>query len=192
MTHRTLIFAGPSAVGKTYVADALMERHPEAFEQAKLYTTRGPRLNENATDRVFLSQNKFAAMLESGNFIIHAEFGGNMYGFTRESLEPSNKHLLANTWPRLIPPLARMQHTIMIGMRPPEKWRLFLVDRMRARGDSEEVIAKRVKLIEKDLNDLEQYQDLVSSHGRLFTVHDNTTATDTIVPWIESKLGLKA
>lgn len=192
MQYKTVIFAGPSAVGKTYIANELMRLFPEQFEQAKLYTTRSPRLGEVATDRIFVDRDTFAQMISERRFVVHDEFGGNLYGFTPESLEPKNKHLLVNAWPWLVPQFSALPHGIAIGMQPPKDWKTLLVNRMKLRGDDESTIEKRLKLIEKDYKDLEINKETVKRHGAFFVVKDNDTVHSEIMPWIKNQLALKS
>jgi len=188
MTMKTIVFAGPSATGKTYAADLLIKKYPEQFEQAKLYTTRPRRLSESANDRVFVTTKKFNDMKTSGDFLISDEFGGNLYGFDRSSLYPRNKHLLVNAWPWLINDLSRMKHVIIVGMQAPLDWENFLVRRMVERGDSENTIKKRKVLITKDVRELHENKTIVKNHGEYFYIENDSVITGEIIPWIEKRI----
>ena len=185
---KTLAFAGPSAVGKTYIASLLLSTYPELFEQAKLYTTRAPRPGETGADRIFIPEETFSEMAKRGDFVVHGIFGGNHYGFTPESLHPKNKHLLVNIWPWLIPQVSKLDHAVIIGMQAPTDWKSLLIQRMRARGDSEETIAKRLTLIAKDIKDLSAHKAITEAHGKYFVIQDDTTIEAEIIPWIETLL----
>ena len=185
MSLHTFVFAGPSAVGKTYTADLLMRLYPDKFEQAKVYTTRTPRTNEVASDRIFVSSEEFEKLAHAGKFLIHDDFGGNRYGFDRSSLYPGDKHLLVNTWLSPLPQFSSIPHIIIVGMQAPNDWQKILVPRMKSRGDSPETIEKRLQLISKDNSDLQKNMTLVNQHGKLFTIRDDKTIPDEIVPWLE-------
>jgi guanylate kinase len=184
MSYKTVIFVGPSAVGKTFVANELMRLYPKLFEQAKLYTTRAPRSGEIASDRIFVDNNTFGQMVSRRRFVVHDEFGGSLYGFTPESLQPNDRHLLVNAWPSLIPQFSELEHGMLIGMQPPADWRQLLVGRMKQRGDSSETIDKRLVMIEKDYDDLELNKAIVAQHGAFFVIRDNNTVGKEILPWI--------
>lgn len=188
MSFKTFLFAGPSAIGKTYIADQLMKLYPGKFEQAKLYTTRVPRAGEVATDRIFVSSEEFEAKTQAGSFIVHDEFGGNLYGFDHSSLYPVQKHLLVNAWPWLVPQFSELKHTVIVGMQAPENWQTMLVLRMKQRGDSTGTTKKRLKLIVKDVADLEAHKDIIKRHGRFFVIENDRTIPDEILPWIKNLL----
>lgn len=188
--HQTLVFAGPSAVGKTHVANELLKQFPESFEQAKVYTTRPPRKNEKLVDRVIVSEDQFSQMITDGDFLIHGVFGDHKYGFTNLSLHPNNKHLLINTWPLLVPEFSKLKNTIIIGIQAPENNIQILTNRMKRRGDSEEVISKRLELITKDAADLKKFASFLKIYGAFFIIEDDDTIQKKIIPWITEKLAL--
>jgi guanylate kinase len=183
---KTFVFAGPSAVGKTYIGGILARRHAGMVEQAKLYTTRQPR--EGDTDRIFVSAEDFDRLVREDRFIVHIEFGGNRYGFDHRSLYPSGKHLLVNAWPWLIPQFSALPHVVIIGMQAPVNWQDMLVERMKHRGDTPETIKKRLQLIKKDVAELEQNKELCQKHGRFFVIKDDLTVEKEILPWLETLL----
>lgn len=183
---RTFVFAGPSAVGKTYIAELLMKLYPNSFEQAKLYTTRKPRQNETPTDRIFISLEEFVKLAQQGKFIVHEEFGGNYYGFDHNSLYPKDKHLLVNAWPWLIPQFSALTHTVIVGMQAPKDWKNLLVTRMERRGDTQETIQKRLKLIAKDNADMELHKKIVQKHGNFFIIQNDKTIPEEILPWLKT------
>ncbi len=189
--HQTIVFSGPSAVGKTYIANELLKLFPESFEQAKVHTTRQPRKNEILADRAIVSENQFSKMVANGEFIIHGKFGGNWYGFTAESLHPTDRHLLINTWPLLIPEFTKLKHVIIIGMQAPKNNRQVLIERMKKRGDSDEIIEKRLDLIEEDTSDLEKYTFLIKKSGAFFVIENDEIIKQQIIPWLFKKLALQ-
>lgn len=190
MDYKTIVFAGPSAIGKTYIAEQLISLFPDKFEQAKLYTTRPQRTGEIATDRIFLTTSEFDSMVNNSEFLVHSEFGGNMYGFASDSLYPKNKHLLVNAWPWLIPQFYKIKHVIIVGMQPPTDYLKLLESRMSSRGDSRETITKRLELIARDKDDLEKYFALVKKSGAYFIIEDDETVPEQIIPWITKLLGI--
>jgi len=190
MNRKTIIFAGPSAVGKTYIADELVRKHPGVFEQAKLYTTRAKRSAETASDRVFVSDTAFDEMIKNDQFIVYETFSGGRYGFTKQSLFPTTKHLLVNAWPWLIEQFSRYDHAIIIAMQAPHNWEKPFTQRMKERGDTTETIKRRLGLIEKDKSDLESNKKFLRTTDFYFTVIDNSTIPKLIIPEIETSLNL--
>ncbi len=190
--YEAVVFVGPSALGKTYAAESLMQQFPHDFEQAKVHTTRPPRHeDEGSVDRTFVDVSNFQAMIESGEFLVHGEFGGNLYGFTESALIPDEKHILVNAWPALIPKLARLvPRPVFVGLQAPAEWQTLLTDRMRKRGDSQETINKRLDLIENDIKLTNQHEALISQSGKLFIVEGDQTIPELVIPWICQKLGL--
>ncbi len=190
MKNKTIVFAGPSAVGKTYIADELMRLYPNTFEQAQLYTTRKKRTGETATDRIFVSEDEFKKLNDNKKFTIQDTFGGSRYGFTKESISPTNKHLLVNAWPWLVPEFAKQENVLIIGMQAPNNWESMLEKRMFLRGDSKETIETRKGLIKKDIENLEINKSVVNSNGNYFVIKNDDTIHSEVIPWIEKSLNL--
>jgi guanylate kinase len=81
------VITGPSGVGKGTLIRGLLERIPE-LELSTSATTRKPRAGEqDGVDYHFLTPQQFAARVESGDFVEHATYSGNMYGTLRSELE---------------------------------------------------------------------------------------------------------
>ncbi len=190
MNFKTVVFLGPSAIGKTYVAEMMKIKYPDMIDQAMLYTTRPPRKDEQPSDRHFVAEDKFNEMVDHDRFIIYDKFGGNLYGFTPESITPNNRHLLTNAWPWLAEQFSKLDQCILVGLLPQDDWREMLINRMRIRGDDETTILRRIELIKKDIIDLNKSAQLINNSGKLFTIKDNSTISHEVLPWIESRLGL--
>lgn len=74
-----VVISGPSGVGKTTVADALLGG-PE-FGRAITATTRDPRPGESdGVHYHFLAESAFRARLADGEFLEHADVYGRLYG----------------------------------------------------------------------------------------------------------------
>jgi len=81
-----LVLSGPSGVGKTTIAEGLLE--DGRFDRAITATTRDPRPGErHGRDYLFLSREQFVEGITAGRFLEHAEVHGNLYGTPRESVE---------------------------------------------------------------------------------------------------------
>lgn len=82
-----VVLSGPAGSGKSSLADALIERMPDAC-RAVTATTRQPRSGEiDGEDYFFLTRDEFESGLGSGRFVEHNEFNGNLYGTPKDGLE---------------------------------------------------------------------------------------------------------
>jgi len=188
---KLLVVAGPSGIGKTYLAQQLLNRYGNQVEQAQLFTTRQPRPNEVLPDRIFISEEEFLKRQQAGDFIISDVFHNNHYGYTQASITPVSGHLIVNAWPALLPQFTHLPNVYFVGLTLDSKKLNLLKKRMLARGDSEEKANQRLPIIKKDLADLKKLEKLVTGNGKLFTVEDDKTLPDQVIPWIETLLSLQ-
>ncbi len=81
------VITGPSGVGKGTLIKLLLERLPR-LELSVSATTRKPRPGERDGESYhFLTPEEFAARVELGDFVEHAEYSGRRYGTLRSELE---------------------------------------------------------------------------------------------------------
>ncbi|KIH93597.1 guanylate kinase [Sporothrix brasiliensis 5110] len=79
-----IVISGPSGVGKGTLRQKLRERHPGLFATTVSHTTRAPRPGEkHGRDYHFVSWDEFRALVESGAFLEHMEYNGNLYGTSK-------------------------------------------------------------------------------------------------------------
>lgn len=84
---RLIVISGPSGVGKTSIIEAVLARTPTVFSVSA--TTRQPRRNEiDGVDYHFVDRDTFQRQLNDGEILESAEYGGNLYGTPRSSVEP--------------------------------------------------------------------------------------------------------
>ena len=81
------LFVGPSASGKTTVANELEKL---GYKQVKSYTTREPR-SEEESGHIFVSKEEFDAL---ENMIAYTEYDGNFYCSTKEQLDEANIYVV--------------------------------------------------------------------------------------------------
>ncbi len=82
-----IVISGPSGVGKTSIVDPMLESTPSVFSVSA--TTRHARAGEvDGVDYHFVDRVSFDAKVESGEILEWAEYGGNLYGTLRSSVEP--------------------------------------------------------------------------------------------------------
>ena len=81
-----LVLSGPSAVGKTTVAQRLLAECPNLTRMVTC-TTRGPRDGEvDGVDYHFLSDEEFCQRIEAGEFLEHAQVYQHRYGTLKSSV----------------------------------------------------------------------------------------------------------
>ena len=85
MEKYAVIIAGPSGVGKTTVADMLIERLGN-LEMSRSATTRPVRDDGKADEYIYLSRAEFEREVAAGGMAEHAEYGGNLYGTPKREL----------------------------------------------------------------------------------------------------------
>lgn len=191
MDKKTIIIAGPSAVGKTHLANLLVQLYPSKFIQAKLYTTRRPRNVEFTVNRLFVPKEEFDYLEQSGKFAVHGEFANNWFGFTREALIPTNKHILVDAWPALLDQFHDFKNTLIIGLLPSRSAMDLLELRLRRRGDDDQTIQIRKDIILRDMGDLEARRAVVNKNGKIFEISaDDHDFSRTVIPWLMSSLNL--
>ncbi|CAJ2507229.1 Uu.00g084150.m01.CDS01 [Anthostomella pinea] len=88
--RRPIVIAGPSGVGKGTLWTMLRDRHPNTFSLSISHTTRAPRTGEvRGVHYHYVTREEFKQLIDQDAFIEHAEFGGNLYGTSREATRPA-------------------------------------------------------------------------------------------------------
>jgi guanylate kinase len=88
------ILSAPSGTGKTTLIHSMLRRGTGAGALPGLafsvsHTTRAPRRNEvDGTDYHFVDRPTFQRMIDEGCFLEHAQYNQNLYGTSREEVEP--------------------------------------------------------------------------------------------------------
>ncbi|KAK3389149.1 P-loop containing nucleoside triphosphate hydrolase protein [Podospora didyma] len=86
--RRPVVISGPSGAGKGTLFNLLFERHPDTFTFSISHTTRKPRQGESHGSHYhFVSRDDFVALKSQGGFVESAEFSGNMYGTSKQTIE---------------------------------------------------------------------------------------------------------
>ena len=86
-----LVLSGPSAVGKTTVAQRLLAECPNLTRMVTC-TTRAPREGEvDGVDYHFLSDEEFCQRIEAGEFLEHAQVYQHRYGTLKSSVTEAFK-----------------------------------------------------------------------------------------------------
>src|SRR4051812_43817498 len=86
MPARLTVLSGPSGVGKGTVVRALRALAPRVWVSVSC-TTRAPRPGEtDGVEYYFVTREQFAALVDAGELLEHAEFAGNCYGTPRRAV----------------------------------------------------------------------------------------------------------
>jgi len=81
------VVSGPSGVGKGTLMTRLFAEFPDKFGFSVSHTTRSPRPGEtDGKEYHFVTIQGFKDLLSNAGFIEHAEFSGNFYGTSRQSV----------------------------------------------------------------------------------------------------------
>jgi guanylate kinase len=81
---RLTVLSGPSGVGKGSVVAAVRRRHPEVWVSVSV-TTRPPRPGEAHGEHYFFVDDlRFRDLVEAGDLLEHATYGGYCYGTPRD------------------------------------------------------------------------------------------------------------
>jgi guanylate kinase len=149
--------SAPSGAGKTSLVQALVDSNPEVCVSVS-HTTRDKRPSEvDGVDYHFTDHHTFAAMLERGEFLEHAQVFGNLYGtsqqWVEQTLHSGMDVILEIDWQGAAQVRRLMPDTVSLFILPPSL--PCLRQRLTGRGqDDEAVIAARM---EEAINEISHY-----------------------------------
>ena len=159
-----IVISGPSGAGKTTLCSMLLKEFPN-LEFSVSFTTRPPRPGEvNGKDYWFVSKEEFLKRIEEGDFLEWAEVYGNLYGTSKSQIEKALKEgknlLLVLDTQGALRVKELFPEAVLIFILPPSLEEL--ERRLRKRGaDGEEVIARRLKEAEREMEKAELYDFVV-------------------------------
>ena len=150
------VISGPSAVGKTSVANELLKQKKINLQRIITCTTRAKRNGEvEGVDYFFMSKDEFLRHSENGDFAEMSEVYGNYYGILvstiKEKIEQGINALLVINWEGFLK-IKRSFKENVIGffLLPPSL--KDLETRIRSRGtDSENIMKQRMNMITADM-----------------------------------------
>jgi len=179
---RLILISAPSGGGKTTLMKMLLQDYPGLFEFAVSTTTRAPRTGEvDGVDYNFITPAQFAARLQAGDFLEHAQVHGNFYGSSRSVISAALKK---GHSPLL---LIDVQGASQVRQQynPADIFSIFIVPpdmatlekRLRGRGtDTEETIQKRLKAASQEMQRANEFNavlvngDLASAYQKLLEI----------------------
>ena len=98
MTPRLVVLSAPSGGGKTTIAKAVRDRHPDRFGFSVSATTRKPRAGErDGVDYHFWTRPQLNDAVRAGRFLESAEYAGEVYGTLKDEVDKvlkSGRHVL--------------------------------------------------------------------------------------------------
>lgn len=159
-----LILVGPSASGKTEVANILIQKY--GMKRMITYTTRQIRVGEiNGVSYHFISKSEFLKMKDDDEFVESTYYNDNYYG-TRKS-DVSNEKIVILEPNGVNAFFEKMPNDIKVVFLKASKD--IRRERMYNRGDKEELIKKRL------INDDIAFQEKNISHIDLILVNEGKT-----------------
>lgn len=166
MAGKLIIFSGPSGVGKSTLANHLLEKM-DLFEFSISATTRTPRVGEvDGVDYYFLDESEFRRRMKAGEFVETEEvYEGLYYGTLKSEMERiwnKGKHVLFDVDVKGGVKIKQEfdENTLAILIKPPSI--NALRKRLIARGtEGDEMVEKRLRRVAEELNYEEQFDAAV-------------------------------
>lgn len=161
------VISGPSAVGKTTVANELLKREI-GLQRVITCTTRAKRDGElDGVDYFFMTKDEFLQRAENGEFAENSEVYGNYYGILlstiKEKIEQGIHTLLVINWEGFLK-IKKLFGNNVVGffLVPPSLDDLEI--RIRARGtDTEDIIKRRMDMITEDMKHKDEFDFCVKN-----------------------------
>ena len=164
MTGNLFIVCAPSGAGKTSLVGELL-RADSRIRLSVSYTTRKPRPGEvNGRDYHFVSEQKFAQMLEQCEFLESALVHGNYYGTSQrwiaEQRAADDDILLEIDWQGAAQVRKLIPEAIGIFILPPSLDAL--LSRLNERAqDAPEVIAQRLAMARTEIDHVAEFNYVI-------------------------------
>jgi guanylate kinase len=184
-----LAITGPAGVGKTTITKSLLSLASPVAEQVAMVTTYKGKRGEGEP-RISVSEEKFEAMVASGEIIAHTVFSDRReyrVGYRKQEFEAIWKRMklpIVTTDVRLLEDLSKAlgrEVILSCGLLPPGTSRRrmlsVLLHRLRSRGSDTE------QQIEQQMKSAEDHLKAFDSHAHLF---DHLVVNDELEACVES------
>ncbi|KAF8366965.1 guk-1, partial [Pristionchus pacificus] len=155
---RPVVLSGPSGGGKSTILTRAMQEFEGAFAFSVSHTTRKPREGEeHGVHYWFSTKDEVSKMIDNGEFLEHATFGGNTYGTSKKAVNDvltSGKICVLDVELQGVRNLKKsLADAKYIFIRAPSLEHL--EKRLRARGtETEETLQKRLKHAREDMEEI--------------------------------------
>jgi guanylate kinase len=159
-----LIVSAPSGAGKTSLVAALLEQDPRLVVSVS-HTTRPRRPRErDGVNYHFVDAGRFAAMVDAGEFLEHAEVFGNRYGTAASTVDAERGRghdvILEIDFQGAAQVRERYPDAVSIFILPPST--AALANRLTGRGEDEDtVIRQRLDKARWEMSHYRDYDYLV-------------------------------
>ncbi|MBQ3266060.1 MAG: guanylate kinase [Ruminococcus sp.] len=159
-----IVYTGCSGVGKGTIMKELLPRNPN-LRLSVSATTRAPRAGEvDGREYYFVTPERFDEMIAEGAFLEYAKYAGGSYGTPKEPvfrmLDEGYDVILEIEVKGFLQVKQACPDCLTIFIAPPSFEELEA--RLRKRGtETEEKIAERLKIAEKELKSQDQFDHVV-------------------------------
>lgn len=153
-----LVICGPSGSGKSTILKAVMSqpKFKDLLAFSVSHTTRKPRAGEvHGREYYFSNRESMQAEIQAGKFIESAEFSGNLYGTSKESVQKcksQGKICVLDIDAQGVRSLKKVSNLspVYVFVKPPSM--TSLEDRLRSRKtETEESLAKRLHAAKEEI-----------------------------------------
>ncbi|KAL2011826.1 hypothetical protein VTN00DRAFT_4544 [Thermoascus crustaceus] len=181
---RPVVVSGPSGTGKSTLLKRLFAEFPDTFGFSVSHTTRAPRPGEqNGREYYFTTREEFLKLVSEGQFIEHAEFGGNYYGTSVKAVKDiaeKGKICILDIEMEGVKQVKRTDlNARFLFLAPPSLEEL--ERRLRGRGtESEESLKKRLAQAKNEL----EYSQQPGAHDKIVVNDDLEKAYTEMRDWI--------
>lgn len=151
LKDKRIVLVGPSASGKTYIAEGFMKA---GYDGEVSCTTREMRPGEkNGVDYNFYTKTQFAHFIGEDKMYEYVKYGEHYYGTMKEEFYKADVFVWETEGLKQLKPEDR-ESTLIIYVNTLEKWR---IARMIERGWDKDKIAERTAIDEKLFKDFTNF-----------------------------------